>query len=694
MGGRRKNLEKSWSIFNTFAHDPMHACRPLRTQALSSPALPSPLLRLSPDLLHEVVLRLGPELDSVRQLVLSCKGLAGELAHNAPLQAAWLLHHRGRRALQLAAAAGSGKLVRCLLDAGCSGWEWSGAAEPVAVGEPNGPCPDSLLGGSQLSAPSGLSLHMQLLQPLSCLPLHVACFCGNAAAASELLAAFPEQLEARPRYLESSQGVPLAAGPRAVPEGGLHLPAGGKTGRSWLPSERTTLLHFVVYGAALWAHQHRAEGSGPAEQPEAKQAAAMDRGKAQEEQASGPFASPESPSSEPSSSCAEAPPPSSPRHLRPQRPAPRPSCFAGQHCELAGLLLGLGADPHLGAMAEVVWRPGAAEPPPLLAAVECRLPELLAVMLQGGRSDPDLVHDCRPLLHYAVWTGCRDSVGALLDAGADPSKRGVGGCSALHVAVELARQPAVAGSSSSAASSGGGGGGGGGGGRGGGGRDSALAIAGALLAANAAPNQQSLCGRGPLHRAAMLGDLEMCRLLLAAGAEANLQQPDGSSSLHIACGAKEGQAALAAGLIAAELLQAGASVHLRTVSGATALQVAVDAGNCAVAELLLAAGADPNLLSDPSSSPLHAAAWDGHEDLVRVLLQAGALPGLLIEDGRAPLHLASWRGHLEVVRRLLLSGADPNVRSLDGCTPLASAKQYRHRRVMDLLIDWGARPLL
>src|SRR5690606_9511977 len=91
----------------------------------------------------------------------------------------------------------------------------------------------------------------------------------------------------------------------------------------------------------------------------------------------------------------------------------------------------------------------------------------------------------------------------------------------------------------------------------------------------------------PLADAAMRGDLQEVRALLAAGADVNVAQGDGMTALHWA--AELGDVEMAKMLIAA-----GANVRAVTRIGEfTPLHVAAEGGHADVAAALLAAGADP-----------------------------------------------------------------------------------------------------
>ena len=121
-----------------------------------------------------------------------------------------------------------------------------------------------------------------------------------------------------------------------------------------------------------------------------------------------------------------------------------------------------------------------------------------------------------------------------------------------------------------------------------------------------------------LHLAAQLGHVEICRMLLEAGADANSMQ---------------------------ELQNKTPSVTIKTVS--TPLSNAAAGGHAEVCRLLLAAGADPN-----AATALINAAIAGHAEICRLLLEAGAKMGSA-EGWHSPLFAAAYRGHIETCRVLI-----------------------------------------
>ena len=157
----------------------------------------------------------------------------------------------------------------------------------------------------------------------------------------------------------------------------------------------------------------------------------------------------------------------------------------------------------------------------------------------------------------------------------------------------------------------------------------------------------------PMADAAMRGDAEAVRALLADGADVNAAHGDGMTGLHWV--ALNGNAE-----IARLLIGAGAALEAGTRLGAhTPLHVAARAGHGEVVEILAGAGADAAALTETGAAPLHFAAAAGDVRAVAALLEHGApVDAREPEWGQTPLMFAAALGRTEAVVALLEAGAD------------------------------------
>lgn len=98
------------------------------------------------------------------------------------------------------------------------------------------------------------------------------------------------------------------------------------------------------------------------------------------------------------------------------------------------------------------------------------------------------------------------------------------------------------------------------------------------------------------------------------------------------------------------LLQAGANINCKSQhSGQTALLVAVDNKQFSVVELLLEWGADVQMTDNVGITPLYMAVDSNCCPIVKLLIEAGCDVNIGSQD-HAPLFLAARRGFLPVVQ--------------------------------------------
>eukprot|EP00754_Rhynchopus_humris_P001819 Rhum_TRINITY_DN11037_c0_g2::Rhum_TRINITY_DN11037_c0_g2_i1::g.41730::m.41730 len=189
----------------------------------------------------------------------------------------------------------------------------------------------------------------------------------------------------------------------------------------------------------------------------------------------------------------------------------------------------------------------------------------------------------------------------------------------------------------------------------------------------------------PVHWAAANenGGVAVCRLLLDYGLEADCQDDDGWTPLHLA--ANEGNVALVK-----LLLDRGCSTKCHNGSGCTPLNTGA-LGQLDVCELLLDSGSDVNTACIFGSTPLHRAASAGCLDVCALLLRRGAALNSLDASICTPLHCAAAEGHTRVCRLLLDHGCDAEGKNDEEMTPAQCAEDEGHQEVVELLTEHLAR---
>jgi len=203
------------------------------------------------------------------------------------------------------------------------------------------------------------------------------------------------------------------------------------------------------------------------------------------------------------------------------------------------------------------------------------------------------------------------------------------------------------------------------------------------------------------------GNLDAVRALLAspAGKSAvNTPEPDGTTALHWATRADDG-------IIARQLVAAGANANAVNRYGVTPLSLAANNASAELVDVLLKAGADPKTVITDGETVLMAAARAGSPRAVQLLLEHGA-PVDAREQlmGETALMWAVAENHPEAATILIAHGADVNLRTnvlkfpkdrfgLEGVltilphgewTPLMYAARQGSLEAARVLVDAGA----
>ncbi len=189
----------------------------------------------------------------------------------------------------------------------------------------------------------------------------------------------------------------------------------------------------------------------------------------------------------------------------------------------------------------------------------------------------------------------------------------------------------------------------------------------------------------PVADAAMAGDREAVKELVGRGMDVNAAQGDGMTALHWA--ADLGDLEMARVLIAA-----GADLEPVTrLGGYTPLLIAAEERRDDVLRALLDAGANPNARRDISgTTALHFAAGTGSAAAVEALVRAGAeVDAREHEWGQTPLMFAASENRTDAMEVLLEHGADPSITTRVLPIPDRAAQdqlaRQRRNEVMDSL---------
>ncbi len=138
-------------------------------------------------------------------------------------------------------------------------------------------------------------------------------------------------------------------------------------------------------------------------------------------------------------------------------------------------------------------------------------------------------------------------------------------------------------------------------------------------------------------------------------------------------------------------LAADADVNGQQPDGSTALQWAAYLDDLDAARELIKAGANVKIANEEGMTPLFLACQSGDAQLVELLLQAGADPNSTLAHGETPLMMAARTGNPDVLDALVKHGANVNAKEkLRGTTALMWATAYARPQAVSYLVAHGA----
>ncbi len=204
-----------------------------------------------------------------------------------------------------------------------------------------------------------------------------------------------------------------------------------------------------------------------------------------------------------------------------------------------------------------------------------------------------------------------------------------------------------------------------------------------LIAAGANVNQTNEQGTPLLHIAATQGDTEMIHRLISAPA-IEINKTDSNACTSVYAAAETGNAESLRYLLSAP----GVNVNQPNVNGATPLFIATQAGHAECVRVLLATPRiDVNLARSGNVTPMYIAAQSGHTECLQHLVAANGINLNPVSDsGDTPLIRAACNGHLETLRLLLnTEGVDINRVDNDGKTAMECAMANGRPECAELL---------
>ena len=212
-----------------------------------------------------------------------------------------------------------------------------------------------------------------------------------------------------------------------------------------------------------------------------------------------------------------------------------------------------------------------------------------------------------------------------------------------------------------------------------------------LIAAGEDTESCATDGVTALMYSAALGELDVVRRLLDAGASVNRQDNErGATPLIYA--AEKGHTE-----IVKLLLNSRADTRIKLFSGRTFLHAAVGGHALELAQIALDSGLDVNSKTDKGLTPLHVAARSRSPRMLKLLIEQGADVNARTVSGLTALIAVttdddSFRpAHPECAALLVEHGADVNAQDSEGSTPLMGAAFYGDLEVVRYLRQQGAK---
>lgn len=190
--------------------------------------------------------------------------------------------------------------------------------------------------------------------------------------------------------------------------------------------------------------------------------------------------------------------------------------------------------------------------------------------------------------------------------------------------------------------------------------------------------------RSALHAAAQRGLMEICYILIQAGAQVDAQDKDLRTPLLEAIINNHIE-------VAHYLVQNGACVYHTEEDGYTGLHHAAKLGNLEIVNLLLETGqVDVNAQDSGGWTPIIWAAEHKHVAVIKALLNRGADVTINDKELNVCLHWAAYAGNVDIAELVLNSGCSLSSVNMHGDTPLHIAAREGYLECVTLFLSRGA----
>ncbi|KAM9384369.1 histone-lysine N-methyltransferase EHMT2 isoform 2-T2 [Pholidichthys leucotaenia] len=190
--------------------------------------------------------------------------------------------------------------------------------------------------------------------------------------------------------------------------------------------------------------------------------------------------------------------------------------------------------------------------------------------------------------------------------------------------------------------------------------------------------------RSALHAAAQRGLLEICYMLVQAGAQVDAQDKDMRTPLLEAIVSNHIE-------VARYLIQNGACVYHAEEDGYTGLHHAAKLGNLEIVTILLETGqVDVNAQDSGGWTPIIWAAEHKHVEVIKVLLDRGADVSVKDKELNVCLHWAAYAGSVDIAELVLNTGCSLSSVNVHGDTPLHIAAREGFLDCVTLFLSRGA----